>query len=293
MSGPGALGEGRTVRLRDADLHVYQTGPDSGPPVVLLHGFLTSALTWREVYPALAERHRVTLVDLPGCGGSPAPKARRWTADRAAGLLVDLFDALGLDAPAVVGSQMGGSIAAWLAATHPGRVSRLVVMAAGVLGEAAANLGLYRALAAPGLGPVLARLFPYRPFAEKWAAAHGPGFRPDPTAVRAYHRQLRSRGAVMARFGLGVRLSYGESFDALAGPIAGLAVPTLLLFGAADRLVPPSTGHRFAELIPGSRLTLLPDCGDFPQEEAPAAVAAAVTAFLAETGGRDRVSGAG
>ncbi|WP_112263242.1 alpha/beta fold hydrolase [Lentzea terrae] len=279
-AGPLALGESSTIRLRDADLRVYQTGPADGPPVVLLHGFLTSAVTWRDVHPGLARRHRVVLVDLPGCGGSPAPRARDWTAARAAGLLVELFDALGLAAPAVVGSQMGGSLAAWLAALHPGRVSRLVVMAAGALGEGAANLGLYRALAAPVAGPLLAALFPYRPFAEKWAAAHGPGFVPDPAVVRGYHRQLRRRGAVMARFGLGVRLSYGEDFDALAGPLDGLAIPALLLFGAEDRLVPPSTGHRFAELIPGSRLVLLPGCGDFPQEEAPAAVVAALTDFL-------------
>jgi pimeloyl-ACP methyl ester carboxylesterase len=87
----------------------------------------------------------------------------------------------------------------------------------------------------------------------------------------------------MARFALGIRLSYGESFDALAGPLAGLDVPTLLLFGADDLLVPPATGRRFAELIPGSRLVLLPGCGDFPQEEDPVAVTNAMTAFLAET----------
>ncbi|MDQ2583478.1 alpha/beta fold hydrolase [Saccharothrix yanglingensis] len=282
MIGARALGEGRVVGLGDADVHVYEVGPADGPPVVLLHGFLTSATTWRDVHPVLAERHRVVLVDLPGCGRSPAPRARGWTAARAADLLVELFDALGLDAPVVVGSQMGGSLAAWLAARHPHRVSRLVVLAAGALGEGAANLGLYRALARPVLGPALARLFPYRVFAAKWAAAHGPDHRPDPAAVRAYHRQFRARGAEMARFALGVRLSYGESFDALAGPLEGLDVPTLLLFGAADRLVPPSTGHRFAELVPGSRLVLLPGCGDFPQEEAAAAVAASVTGFLAE-----------
>ncbi|OLR94842.1 alpha/beta fold hydrolase [Actinokineospora bangkokensis] len=282
--GLSALGAGRTIALDGADLRVYEAGPVDGPPVVLLHGFLTNATTWRDVWPALAERHRVVLVDLPGCGGSPAPRAGGWTAGTAAGLLVSLFDALDLAAPAVVGSQMGGSLAAWLAALHPDRVSRLVVMAAGALGEGAANLGLYRALATPVLGPLVARLLPRGSFEQKWAAAHGPASTPDPDAVAAYHQQFATRGAVMARFALGVRLSYGESFDALAGPLDGLAVPTLLLFGAEDRLVPPSTGRRFAELIPGSRLVLLPGCGDFPQEEAPEAVAAAVAAFLAEAG---------
>lgn len=281
-AGVWELGQGRTVELADADVHVYQTGRPDGPPVVLLHGFLTSAVTWRHVHPVLARQHRVLLVDLPGCGRSPDPRSDGWTADRCADLLVELFDTLGLRAPDVVGSQMGGSLAAWLAARHPDRVSRLVVMAAGALGENPANLGLYRLLCAPVLGGVVARLFPRRVFATKWAAAHGPGYRPDPLAVTTYHRQLRERGPAMARFGLGVRLSYGQSFEVLAGPLAGLPVPTLLLFGEEDKLVPPSTGRRFAELLPASRLVLLPGCGDFPQEERPAEVAAAVAAFLDE-----------
>jgi pimeloyl-ACP methyl ester carboxylesterase len=253
----------------------------------MLHGFLTSALTWRRIEPTLAERYRVILVDLPGCGGSPPPRLRRWTAARATDLLVSLFDALGLAAPAVVGSQLGGSLAAWLAARYPARVSRLVVMAAGALGEGPANLGLYRALAAPVVGTLVARLLPPQSFAAKWAAAHGPGHVSDPAIVRLYYDQFRTRGPAMARFGLGVRLSYGESFDALVGPVTGLEIPTLLLFGAADRLVPPATGHRFAELIPQSRLIMLPGCGDFPQEEAPEAVAKAVAAFLTETDGAE------
>lgn len=279
-AGLHGLDDGRLVPLVDADVHVYQRGPSDGPPIVLLHGFLTSAFTWRRVWPALARRHRVILVDLPGCGRSPDPRARDWSAARCADLLAELFDALGLTAPTVVGAQMGGSVAAWLAATHPGRVAKLVVLAAGALGEGSGNLGLYRVLAAPVLGPVAARCLPRGLFAARWAAAHGPGHQPDPAAVAAYHRQLRTRGAVLARVGLGIRRSYGGSFDALAGPLAGLPVPTLLLFGAADPLVPPATGRRFADLLPGSRLVQLPGCGDFPQEERPDEVADAVEGFL-------------
>lgn len=87
----------------------------------------------------------------------------------------------------------------------------------------------------------------------------------------------------MARFGLGVRTSYGDSFDALADDLSRFTAPTLLLFGAEDRVVPLSTGQRFADLLPNSRLHLLPGCGDFPQEESPAVVAAAITQFLDDT----------
>ncbi|MEU6586865.1 alpha/beta hydrolase [Nocardia sp. NPDC046763] len=281
-SGPVLTGVEKMIELPDADLHIYEAGPRNAEPLVLLHGFLTSAITWRGVADALSESHRVIVVDLPGCGGSPDPRAREWTASRASDLIMGLFDAMTLDRPTLIGSQMGGSIAAFAAGLHPDRVSRLVIMAAGALGEGAANLTLYRALATPVLGPVLAAAFPRGAFTKKWLAAHGSAFVPDHEIIRTYHDQLRKRGHVMARFGLGVRLSYGESFDALAQHLLGLDVPTLLLFGAADQLVPPSTGRRFAELMPRSRLVLLDGCGDFPQEEAPTEVATQIAAFLAE-----------
>jgi pimeloyl-ACP methyl ester carboxylesterase len=276
----GLPGSGRLVELPDADLQVYETGPRSAPPLVLVHGFLTWSLTWRHLHPVLAETHRVVMVDLPGCGRSPGPRRRQWTATHACRLLAALFDAMELDAPTLVGSQLGGSLAAWFTVEHPGRVRRLVVMAAGVLGETTSNLALYRTLAAPIVGPLFARAFPHRPFARRWAWAHGRQHPPDPEVVAEYHRHLRERGAVMARFGLGVRHSYGPSFDALAGPLRAVAVPTLLIYGAEDRLVPPTTGRRFAELVPHARLVLLPGCGDFPQEEAPAAVLSALSDFL-------------
>lgn len=65
-----------------------------------------------------------------------------------------------------------------------------------------------------------------------------------------YYEQLRRRGAPIARFGLGVRLSHGPEFDVLAQPLSTCSVPISLVLGAADRLVPPSTGRRFADLLP-------------------------------------------
>jgi len=274
-----SLGTGRMVRLRDADLHVIEAGAVDGVPLVLLHGFLTSSYTWRRVCPALVGRHRLVLVDLPGSGRSLDPRGGDWPADRVVGVLESLLDELGLAAPVLVGSQMGGSLAAWVAARRPARVGRLVVMAAGALGEARTNLALYRLLAHRRIGPLLARSFPRRAFETRWRAAHGPAHAHDPAALDHYFEQFRTRGHAMARLGLGVRLSYGEAFDALVGPLRGLDVPTLLIFGEADRLVPLSTGGCFERLLRDARLISLPDCGDFPQEERPDEVAEAITLF--------------
>ncbi|MEV8057717.1 alpha/beta hydrolase [Streptomyces antimycoticus] len=282
-SAPEETRAGRLVELTDGQVRVYEKGQPDGPALVFLHGFLTSAFTWRNVHPAYTGRYQVILVDLPGSGGSPAPRGGRWDADRWVRLVAELLDELGVDKAILVGSQMGGSLAAWFTALRPERVDRLVLMAAGALGEAEANLTLYRLLAHRRLGPWISRLFPKRMFERRWLAAHGPEYNPEPGVVDCYFRQFRRQGAEMARVGLDLRLSYGERFDALAGPISGLAVPTLLIFGAEDRLVPVSTGQRFASLLPDATLVVLPGCGDFPQEERPKEIAEAVTEFLRKT----------
>ncbi|GAA2217200.1 alpha/beta hydrolase [Streptomyces nogalater] len=278
------LGAGRLLDLTDAQVCVYEAGRRDGPPLVFLHGFLTSAFTWRDIYREFTDEYRVILLDLPGSGASPAPRVTGWNAERCVRLVDELFDELHIDKAVLVGSQMGGSLAAWFAALRGERVDRLVLMAAGALGEAEANLTLYRLLAHRWLGAAVARIFPRRVFEQRWLAAHGPGYRPAPGVVDRYFRQLRRQGARMARVGLDLRLSYGESFDALAGPIGGLRVPTLLIFGQEDRLVPVSTGRRFASLLADATLVVLPGCGDFPQEEKPGEVRQAIAGFLGRTG---------
>ncbi|TXH08695.1 MAG: alpha/beta hydrolase [Spirochaetes bacterium] len=276
------LFEARLVQLRDANLAIYEIGPRTKPPIVLLHGFMTSALTWHAIYPALRNHHRVILVDLPGSGRSRARGARSWTTCSAVAMLIELFDTIALDAPIVVGSQLGGSLAASLAANHPTRVSRLIVIAAGALGEARTNTRLYRTLTLPVLGPLVAWSFPYWIFVRKWAAGYGPDYWPDAVILAAYYEQFCERGAEMARFGLDIRYSYRDSFDEVAGRIAGLDVPTLLIYGTAGGGIPSTTGRRFAKLLPHSSLIFLPGCGAFPQEESPASVVAAILNFLGD-----------
>ncbi|MET8079281.1 alpha/beta hydrolase [Streptomyces sp. NPDC005303] len=276
---------GRLVDLAAGQVRVYEKGRPDGPALVFLHGFLTSAFTWRNVYPAFTGGYRVILVDLPGSGDTPPPGDGRWDAAHWIRLVEELLEELGIGSAILVGSQMGGSLAAWFAALRPERVDRLVLMAAGALGESEANLTLYRLLAHRWLGAWIARLFPKGMFERRWLAAHGPGYRPEPGVLDRYFRQLRRQGAQMARVGLELRLSYGERFDALAGPISGLAIPTLLIFGAEDRLVPVSTGRRFASLLSDASLVELPDCGDFPQEEKPKEITEAISGFLAKADG--------
>ncbi|MEM9490087.1 MAG: alpha/beta hydrolase, partial [Myxococcota bacterium] len=97
-----------------------------------------------------------------------------------------------------------------------------------------------------------------------------------------YFRQFRRTADAQTKIALGVRTSFGESFSELAPLLSSLKTPTLLLFGEADRIVPPATGERFHELLSNSRLIKIPGCGDFPQEEFPEVVADEICTFLTE-----------
>ena len=92
-------------------LHVRDSGPRDAPAVLLLHGFGSSLHTWEAWVPALAQRHRVIRVDLPGSGLSPPDPARDYSDPRSLQMLVALLDRVGVTRASVVGHSMGGRIA--------------------------------------------------------------------------------------------------------------------------------------------------------------------------------------
>ena len=273
-------GRGTVVSCGSGQLVARHWGARGRPAVVLLHGFLTSSRTWRSVAPALASGglHVVTL-DLPGSGDAPSLPGARWDAARVAALVSEAIVLLDLDRVTLVGTQMGGSIAAWVASTRPDWLERLVVIAAGAMGETTRNLSLFRVLAHPWFGRFLCRVFPAGAFRKKWLAAHGPSFAPDEAAFHEQLSEFRRSASAQAALAIGVRESYGTHFNVLPPLLVGVATPTLLVWGAEDRVVPISAAHRFADALVNSTLLTIPGCGDFPQEEEPEVLARAISAF--------------
>src|SRR5688572_14599108 len=153
----------REVEIDGARVWYRDVGSPDGPPVVLLHGYMTSSYSWRDVWPGLAGTCRVYIVDLPGYGKSE-PFTPPWTADSYADFLSRFFVALKLERPIVVGAQMGGSIAAWFAAKYPEHVGGLVLLAAGAMGERHTNMWLYKLVSTPIPGRAIVQLIPRRLF---------------------------------------------------------------------------------------------------------------------------------
>ena len=245
----------------------------SGPVILLVHGMAGSSDTWRYALPSLARRFTVLAPDLLGHGRSAKPWGEYSVAAHA-NVLRDLLAALELERATVVGQSLGGGIAMQLAYQFPERCERLVLVSSGGLGREVS--GLLRTLTLPGaeqlfplvcspalrdagarLGTWLGHAFirPAPVLEEIWRSYAGLA---DRDARRAFFRTLRS-----------VIDGRGQSVSAIDRLYLAAHVPTLIVWGRRDALIPVEHATAAHEAIAGSRLVIFEDAGHFPHCEAP------------------------
>jgi pimeloyl-ACP methyl ester carboxylesterase len=261
----------------------FRTAGD-GPVLLLIHGMARSADTWERVLPALAQRFTVVAPDLLGHGESAKPRTE-YSVSAHANLLRDLLAALGHEHATLIGHSLGGGVAMQLAYQFPERCERLVLVASGGLGREVS--ALLRGLSIPGVE----QLFPLVCFPSLrdagcrmagWLGAAGLRVSPrvqeiwrswvslaEPAARRAFFRTLRA-----------VVEPDGQAVSATDRLYLASNVPTLIVWGAGDTLIPVQHGVAAHAAIPGSRLEVFPEAGHFPHCEAPAAFVEAVIRFI-------------
>jgi pimeloyl-ACP methyl ester carboxylesterase len=219
----------------------YLVGGD-GPPLLLLHGHPSRALEWGPILRPLTSHHRVIAIDFLGYGESDAPDVDYSIATQA-GVVVGLLDALGLNQTDVLGFSMGGWVALKLAAEHPERVRRLVLVDSGGL--------KFQTMLTPDS-------FVPRTLAEfrEFEALHSDRRLPDFVA-RDLVRLQHERAWALRRVGQSL-LSFR---DALDGRLENVRMPVLLVWGTADRLIPFEVARRFERELPHAKLVALEGCG--------------------------------
>jgi pimeloyl-ACP methyl ester carboxylesterase len=269
------------VRIGGMRVHLRDEGPrDGATPVVLLHGTSASLHTWDGWAETLRAERRVIRFDLPGFGLTGPTPDRVYRIERYVETVVALLDRLGVRRAIIAGNSFGGQVAWQTALAHPQRVERLILVDAAGYPMAPQEVPIgFRIAQTPWLAPLMRVVLP-RGFIESSVRnVYG-----DPSKVTAelvdryYELTLRTgnREALRERFA-----------QAQAGPgaerIRELTLPTLILWGGQDRLIPPADGERFARDIAGSELVLFDDLGHVPHEEDPARTLAAVQAFLQRT----------
>jgi pimeloyl-ACP methyl ester carboxylesterase len=290
--GTGRLGPvpRRRPHVRFRTIHGYRRAfrvAGSGPPLVLLHGIGDSSATWEAVIPALAAHHLVIAPDLLGHGLSDKPRADYAVAAYDNGVR-DLLGVLGVRRTTLIGHSLGGGVAMQFAYQFPERTERLVLVSSGGAGPEVSLM--LRLLTVPGAQALLH--LPRLPTARWQTGLVVAALRaldtalgqdapdllrvvdalPDATSRAAFIRCLRS--VVDWR---------GQVITMLDRCYLTQGMPTLLVWGSRDAVLPVSHAYRAHEAMPGSHLEIFEGAGHFPFHTDPVRFTSTLEAFLTGT----------
>ena len=266
----------RFVDVGGVRAHVRDQGNPEGIPVVLIHGAMGSLHMWEGWVRELGDKARLITVDLPGHGLTGSWPRDEYTIEAYTDFIEVLVDALNLDRFVLVGHSMGGAVAWTFAATRPDRVSQLILVDSSGYPRAPGDVPLPTRLArTPVVGDLGIYFKPDRLVRRSLAEVYADPAQVTPERVRRYAELQRFPGNREATL---QRARTLEPLDPT--PLKRLDVPTLILWGAKDRWVPPADAFRFQQDIRDSKLEIFEKLGHNPMEEDPVATAAAVAAFL-------------
>ena len=260
-------------------MNVYYAKAGDGPPVVLLHGLGASHLTWQENFEELAAHFTVYAMDIPGHGDS-VKEGVNYTIDASVSFTFGFLDAMGLSSAALVGNSMGGLIALRSALAEPERITHLVLIDTAGFGKEIAPF--LRIMSLPFVGEMaeiqatrstsnmLRQIFAGKNIATASLTAELVRTRSLPGARSAVLKTLRE----------GVDIFGMKRKHRLLGSLPDLLMPLMVVWGGRDRFFPVAHAYAAAEMVPSSRLLILPHSGHWPHMQEPDVFNAELIAFL-------------
>lgn len=279
MTTPAKDAGHQVMTLHGRPVAVRRTG--RGPTVVLVHGIAGNAAGWDPVVEPLSHEADVVVPDLPGHGESG-----RLRGDHSIGAyatwLRDVLEALEVERATFVGHSLGGGIVMQFAYQFPQYVERMVLVSSGGLGrEVSAAI---RAAGLPGAGPVLTGLGNVAARLEP-IANRVLGSRSDHAQVLTHLAGLAhpDRRAAFIRAVRAVTSPSGQRVSAADRLYLAADVPTLIVWGSKDRIIPVTHAHTTNDAIPGSRLLVIDGAGHFPHLDDPRSFTDLLTDFVRAT----------
>ena len=276
--------DSRFIDLDGITVHYKQAG--SGEPyIILMHGFGASIFSWRNVIEPLGEFGTVIAYDRPASGLTDRPWKQSWHGvdpygvDGQAEMLVALMNALNIPKAILIGNSAGGTIATYTALEYPERVQGIIEVDAAIYQQGnPIPSGLRWLLFTPEgdrIGPLLARSV------QKWgvdflhSAWHDPNLI-TPEILAGYQKPLH-----IANWDKGLfELIRAPTIDSLVPRLKEIQIPTLVITGDDDRIVPTQSSKQLAAEISQAKLTIIPNCGHLPQEEQPLLFLNSVEPFI-------------
>jgi pimeloyl-ACP methyl ester carboxylesterase len=262
------------VRVRDGEVATDVVG--AGPPVVLVHGTPSWSYLWRDVVPVLARTNTVHLWDLLGYGDSRLDPGAAPSVAGHARTLTELVEHWDLDAPSLVGHDIGGATVLRAHLVHGVPARSLALLDTAVLSPWVTPVAqhmqehqeAYRTMPGHIFDRIIAahlHTTTHRPLSETAAAAYLDHYA-GPDGQQRYLDQV-------------AHFTEDDTRDVVAR-LGEVTAPTRVIWGEHDGWIEPAAGRRLAELLPGSELVTIPDSGHFLTEDNPAATAEALRDLL-------------
>ncbi len=273
------------------EIAYLETGDDSKPPVLFVHGIPTSSYLWRHVLRFLQDDFHCIAPDLMGLGDTRVdPKGVSFEMDAQAEMLSELMTKLGHEKFGLVCHDQGGAAAQLLATREPHRIDAFVLTDCVCYDNWPVPRieAMQRLARVPVITGLLGRLG-----AVEWLERNSPlsGFRRgvfdpdalDDASITEFLRPLRGDAQARESFQRFLLAGHPRHTELAAAKLREFDRPTLVLWAADDRYLSPSWGRKLAEEIPGVRgFELISFCGHFWQEERPSEFASHISTFLAE-----------
>ncbi|HUS10540.1 MAG TPA: alpha/beta hydrolase [Pyrinomonadaceae bacterium] len=265
-----------------ASTDLYKEVYGSGDPILCLHGLGANIFSWRHLITPLSQKHQLILVDFKGSGKSPKPHDQRYSIDDKADDIYKLIIAENMTNLTLVGNSLGGAVALLLAIRltqeDPVRLSKLILIdSAGDKNYVPWHFKVVRSI----LGAPITYLTPSKLVTSmSLRACYYEKKKTTSEQIQAYATPIASPGGRHALLQT-VRHCIPPNADDIIAKLPTITVPTLILWGRQDQIIPLRVGQSLHQLIPNSTLEIIEECGHVPQEEKPAETVAIISRFLA------------
>ncbi|MHA7647038.1 alpha/beta fold hydrolase [Nitrosopumilus sp. S4] len=259
--------EEKFLQIDENKIRYLESG-DSRNTLVLVHGLGASAERWEKVIPLFSKKYRVIVPDIIGFGYSDKPLVD-YTPDFFAEFLEKFFIESGIKHPNLIGSSLGGQIVAEYATSHSDDIEKLILVSpAGVMKQSTPALDAY----------IMAALYPNEQSAKNaFEMMEGSGSSPDEALVNGFIERMRLPNAKLAFMSTLLGLKNSES---LTSKLSSISVPTLIIWGSEDPVIPITYSDDFISTIKDCRFFRMDGCGHTPYVQDPTTFASKVIEFL-------------